>query len=156
MPTVHKINIHVYFYLSFISVGTTTCYEALATACKSWPDDCRKSLKYIIFSGFRPESTYFPDAARPAKTCFLATYAEKFYTTLSHIQRMTQIASLPSSASPRKVLYMRFEPSFFYGRGSYKIFLRLWRENKSLPDAQRPGNTCFRAADQKNSLFMKI
>ena len=45
-----------------------------------------------FFSGLRPESTYFPDAARPAKTYFLATAAEKFYTTLGHKQRMTQTA----------------------------------------------------------------
>ena len=35
--------------------------------------------KLYIFSGLRPESTYFPDAAHPAKTCFLATAAEKFF-----------------------------------------------------------------------------
>ena len=44
------------------------------------------------FFVLRPESTYFPDAARPAKTYFLATVTKKFYTTLGHKQRMTQIA----------------------------------------------------------------
>ena len=50
--------------------------------------ECQKT----IFSVLRPESTYFPDAARPAKTYFLATVAEKFFTILGHKQRMTQIA----------------------------------------------------------------
>ena len=48
---------------------------------------------------------------------------------------------------------LRFGSFFVYGRGSYKIFLRLWQENTALPDAQRPGNTYFRAADQKKSFF---
>ena len=49
-------------------------------------------LKKKFFFKLRPESTYFPDAARPAKTYFLATATQKFYTTLGHKQRMTQIA----------------------------------------------------------------
>ena len=32
----------------------------------------------INYPGQRPESTYFPAATRPAKTCFLATDADKF------------------------------------------------------------------------------
>ena len=51
-----------------------------------------KCSRLIFFSGLRPEITYFPDAAHPAKTCFLATAAKKFYTTLGHKQKMTQIA----------------------------------------------------------------
>ena len=43
-----------------------------------------KMSKTINFSGQRPESTYFPAVARPAKTRFLAFDAEKFYTLLVH------------------------------------------------------------------------
>ena len=58
-------------------------------------------MKYN-FSGLWPESTYFPDAARPAKTYFLATAAEKFYTILDHKTKNDPNRSLPSSASPGK------------------------------------------------------
>ena len=41
-----------------------------------------KIFQTKIFSGHQPESRYFPAAARPKKTYFLATNAEKFYTAL--------------------------------------------------------------------------
>ena len=66
---------------------------------------------------------------------------------------MAQIGrKLPSEAKPRGEAEdgkLRFGSFFVYGRGSYKIFLWLWRENTSLPDEKRPGNTYLRAAVQK-------
>ena len=49
------------------------------------------SLQIFFFRQW-PESTYSPAAARPTKVCFLATAAEKSYTTLGHKKIIPQIA----------------------------------------------------------------
>ena len=60
---------------------------------------------------------------------------------------MAQIAcKFPSEAKPRMVNFYLGHSLFI---GSYTIFLRQWQENKCFPVAQRPGNTCFLAADKK-------
>ena len=47
---------------------------------------------------------------------------------------------------------LRFGLFFIYGQGSQTILLRQWRENTSFPIVQRPGNTCFLAANKKKCL----
>ena len=55
-------------------------------------NNTKNTIDLNCFSGQWPERTYFPAVARPAKTCFLATVAEKSYTKLGHKKIMTQIA----------------------------------------------------------------
>ena len=58
--------------------------------------------------------------------------------------------SLPSSASPRTVIYVRFGPFFtFVAMGKNILFLRQRQENTWFRIVPRSENTCFLAADKK-------
>ena len=51
---------------------------------------------------------------------------------------------------------LRFGALFFYGQGSYTIFLRQWRENSISLAAKWPGNHTFVATVQKKIFLVSV